>query len=122
MLPNVLDENTTETNPNLILLIFIVFVILYLVIVGESFNVKSNRAKLIKQYIDYYSQSEAVKEMKVYQEDFKDYQMSVIKELESISHDVSKINKTIELLSKNKKYQSSHSSIIKSLFILILKR
>lgn len=122
LLPNVLAENTTETNDPLILLIFIVCVILYLVIVGESFNIKANKAKLVKQYIDYYSQINAEEEKKGYQKSLVESQKSMKEELKSITGDVSKISKTIESISKNKKDLSSQPSLIKSLLKFIFIR
>lgn len=122
LLPNVLAENTTETNNPLILLIFIVLVILYLVIVGESFSIKANKAKLIKQYIDYYSQINAEDEKIGYQKSIVESQKSIKEELKSITGEVSKISKIIESKSKNKKDLPSQPSLIKTLLNFIFIR
>lgn len=115
LMPDVLNENSTRSESSGITIIYILFALIFLAITSERSNVKANRAKLLKQYIDYYSQINSEEENKAFQDRIKE-------ELESISGDLSRMNKTIDSLSRNKKYQSSQPSLIKALFKFIFER
>lgn len=122
LMPDVLNKNSTRWESSVVTIIYIVLALIFLAITSERSNIKANRAKLLKQYIDSYSQNISAEKVKEYQDENKKHQESVKKELESISADLSTFNKSIESLSRNNKYQSSQPSLIKALFKFIFKR